>query len=142
MKNGFAVRLRTLGAGLFWAASWTFLVLTGVAAIGLNWAGDSSWQMTLLTFGPRWVTLLPLAPLAAGALLFRRKALIPLALAGLLAAGPVMGFCVPWRALLSREPPARSVLRVVTFNVGGGVDSSGMIDYLREFRADVIAFQE
>src|SRR5262245_4085543 len=142
MKNGFADRLRRLGAGFFQIASWTFLVLTGAAAIALSWAGDSSWQMTLLTFGPRWVALIPLAPLAAGALLFRRQALVPLVLAGLLAAGPVMGVCVPWRALLSREPPARSVLRVVTFNVGGGVDSAGMIDYLHEFRPDLIAFQE
>jgi vancomycin resistance protein VanJ len=142
MKNGFADRLRRLGAGFTWVASWTILVLTGAAAIALSWAGDSSWQMTLLTFGPRWVALLPLAPLVAGALLFRRRALLPLALAGSLAAGPVMGFCIPWRALVSREPPARSVVRVVTFNVGGGVDSSGMIDYLHEFRPDVIAFQE
>jgi endonuclease/exonuclease/phosphatase family metal-dependent hydrolase len=98
--------------------------------------------MTLLTFAPRWVTLIPPAPLAAGALLCRRKALLPLALSGLLAAGPVMGFCVPWRTLFSREPSAGSVLRVATFNVGGGIDTSGMIDFFREFRPDVIAFQE
>jgi endonuclease/exonuclease/phosphatase family metal-dependent hydrolase len=30
----------------------------------------------------------------------------------------------------------------VTFNVGGGIDSPGMIDFLRECRPDVVAFQE
>ena len=58
--------------------------------------GDSSWSMTLLTFGPRRVWLVPLAPLAAGAFVFCRRALLPLLLGLWCGLGPLMGFCVPW----------------------------------------------
>ncbi len=125
-----------------WVVSWLTLAMTVVAAILLRWAGDSTWYIALLTFGPRWIVLVPLAVLAPLALIFRRRALAPLALAAVCAAGPVMGFCVPWRSLASGEPQSRLVLRVATFNVGGGIDSAGMIEFLREFRPDVVAFQE
>ncbi len=125
-----------------WVLSWLTLALTAIAAILLRWAGDLTWFMTALTFGPRWIALVPLAVLAPLALIFRRLALAPLALAAVCALGPVMGFCVPWRSLAGREPQNRLVLRVATFNVGGGIDSAGMIEFLREFRPDVVAFQE
>jgi vancomycin resistance protein VanJ len=77
-----------------------------------------------------------------GALLFRRRAIALLGLAGLCALGPVMGFCVPWRLPAGSAPDNKSVLRVATFNVGGRIDSAGMIQFFREFRPDVVAFQE
>jgi endonuclease/exonuclease/phosphatase family metal-dependent hydrolase len=125
-----------------WVASWSVLALITIAAILLHWAGDSSWPMTLMTFGPRWIALVPPAALAPLAGLVRRRALAPLALAGVCAAGPVMGFCVPWPALGASLPRHRLVLRVATFNVGGGIDSAGMVQFFREFRPDVVAFQE
>lgn len=123
-------------------ASWTMLALLVALAAAIRWAGDSTWVMTAIVFGPRWVVLLPLAPLAAGALIFCRRALWPLVLAAFCGLGPVMGLCVPWRSLAFIEPDGALVLRIVTFNVGSGIDSAGMIDFLRKSRADVIAFQE
>jgi endonuclease/exonuclease/phosphatase family metal-dependent hydrolase len=127
---------------LVWVASWSILVLIAIAAILLHWAGDSSWPMTLMTFGPRWIALVPPAVLALPALIVRRRALVPLALAAACAAGPVMGFCVPWPALGAGELQNRLALRVATFNVGGGIDSAGMIRFFREYRPDIVAFQE
>jgi len=141
-QAGFWQNLRRRLAGTVRAASWLFLALVVAAAVLLHWAGDSSWPMTLLTFGPRWIVLLPLAPLAVMSLLFCRRALVPLLLAAGCAVGPVMGFCVPWRSIADRQPGKTQALRVVTFNVGGVTDSAGFIEFLRAARADVIAFQE
>ncbi len=135
-------KLRHRMRSLVWSASWVALSILFVFAILLQWAGDSTWLMTLLTFGPRWTALLLLAPLAGGALLFCRRAWLPLLLAAGIAVGPIMGFCVPWRSVAQLEPAGTFILRVVSFNVGGGIDTAGMIRFLRETHADVIAFQE
>ena len=140
--HGAGGRLRRISATIVWVASWAVLALIVIVAILLHWAGDASWPMTLMTFAPRWIALLPPAALAPLAVIIRRRALVPLVLAAAGAAGPVMGFCVPWRALMSREPQNKLVLRVATFNVGGGIDSAGMIRFFREFRPDIVAFQD
>ncbi len=86
--------------------------------------------------------MLPLAPLVPLALLLCRRGLVPLLLAAGCAAGPVMGFNVPWRAFADRPPQGAVPMRVVTFNVGGVADSAGLVEFLRNARADVFAFQE
>jgi endonuclease/exonuclease/phosphatase family metal-dependent hydrolase len=135
-------RLRRVSATCVWVASWSILALIVIVAILLQWAGDASWPMTLMTFGPRWMVLVPPLALVPPAVVVRRRALAPLGLAVMCGLVPVMGFCIPWRALMSREPQNRLVLRVATFNVGGGIDSAGMVRFFREFRPDIVAFQE
>ncbi len=125
-----------------WVVSWLILVLIAIAAILLHWAGDSSWPMTLLTFGPRWILLVAPLALAPLAVVVCRRALVPLALASACGVGPVMGFCVPWRSFTGDPRQNRLVLRLATFNVGGGIDSAGMIRFFREYRPDIVAFQE
>src|SRR5579871_4906044 len=116
-ESGFWRSLCRRLAIVVWVGSWLFFALVAAAAALLAWAGDSSWIMTLLAFGPRWIVLLPLALLAPLALLFCRRGLVPLLLAAAVAAGPVMGYCVPWRGLVDRRPQGALPLRVVTFNV-------------------------
>lgn len=128
-------------------ASWMFLAMTLGAALLLNWAGDSSWPMTLLTFGPRWAVLVPLVPLTAGALAFRRRsvsrwALLPLLMGFCCALGPVMGFCVSWRSVAETEPDHVLALRIVTLNIDGETDVPGLIQFLKDVKPDVVAFQE
>lgn len=122
--------------------SWMFLALMVAAAMLVHWAGDSSWPMTLLTFGPRWVCLAPAVPLAAAALAFRRRALVPLLAGTCVALGPVMGFCVPWSSIAGTEPEHLLRLRVVTLNIDEGTDVLGLVRFLREVDPDLVAFQE
>src|SRR5215471_6896307 len=99
MQNGFWQKFRLRLATLVHLASWMSLAIMAAAAGLMYWASDSSWLMTLLAFGPRWAVLVPLALLVLPALLLCRRALLPLLLAGLCGLGPVMGLCLPWRAL-------------------------------------------
>ncbi len=120
-----------------------------VAAVVAVWlllrlAGDRWWFATLLLYGPRWIYALPLAVLVPAALLWRRAALWPLALAGLIVAGPIMGLCIPWRKLISAPPAAdRPRLRVLSFNVRRFAPSpEAYQDLLLRLKPDVIAIQE
>ena len=142
MDAGRWHKLRPLLARLVRAGSWTFAAVTFAAAILVQWAGDSSWPMTLLTFGPRWIALLPLAPLAAGAVALSRRALLPLLLGTCCALGPVMGFCLPWRFVTASEPQNALSLRMVTLNVDEGIDLPALIQFLNEVKPDIVALQE
>jgi endonuclease/exonuclease/phosphatase family metal-dependent hydrolase len=141
-QTGFWQRFHRRLASVVWVTSWIYLALVTAGALLLYWAGDSSWTTTVLTFGPRWIVLFPLAPLAALALAFCRKGLVPLLPAAVCAVGPVMGFCIPWRTIAIGQPQGVLALRVVTLNVGGVSDPAGLIDFVRGAQADVIAFQE
>lgn len=143
---GFLVRPPGNGrTGLVtWAGSWAYLV-AAVAAWALLWGfADRWWPATVLLFGPRWTLLLPLGVLLPLALRFDRVALVMLAPAVLIVVGPVMGLAVPWSRWLGIGPlDSVPELAVVTFNARGGeglaLSAAGM---LREWRADIAAFQE
>ncbi len=125
-----------------WAAAIACIALALVCA-GCIWLlADHWWPATTLLFGPRWVLLLPLALLVPATLLWDRRALVPLALAGVVMAGPVVGLRSGWRRLLVSPDAARD-LRVMTFNVDGGTSlRMTAAAMLRNWRVDVAAFQE
>lgn len=122
--------------------AWSYLALVLLMLILVRVAGDRWWVATLLTFGPRWIVLVPFPPLISLALLVRRKALISLAIAGLILVGPVMGFNVPWASLFAGSPDSSFTLRAVTLNIGGGVDTAALVHFLKDYDPDVVAFQE
>jgi endonuclease/exonuclease/phosphatase family metal-dependent hydrolase len=108
----------------------------------LRWA-DQWWPATLLLFSPRLAFALPLPLLAPVALLFRRPALLlPLALAGLLVAGPLAGGVVPWRQLAA-APPDEPPFRVLTCNMHYGRFGPAALEHLvAQTDPDVVALQE
>jgi vancomycin resistance protein VanJ len=107
----------------------------------LLWA-DQWWLATVWMFAPRWLLALPLVVLIPAALLWRRRALIALALAALLVAGPVMGFSIPWPTLL-HSAPAGPHLRVLTCNMHYSHDDPPALEELIAATApDVVALQE
>jgi endonuclease/exonuclease/phosphatase family metal-dependent hydrolase len=124
-------------AYLVWA--WVAALLV-VAAVLWVW-GDSGILGTALLFSGRWVAILPLALLAPWALWLRRDLLLPLGLATLFAAGPIMGFRTGWRRLLP-DPDGHPV-RVVTYNAGGGAVLAQILpDFLGRWQPQIVAFQE
>jgi endonuclease/exonuclease/phosphatase (EEP) superfamily protein YafD len=99
----------------------------------------------MLAYGPRLVVLLPVLPLALGALVVRRQALLPLAAAAAIAVGPIMGGRVSLATLgrgLPAAPPPGAI-RVLTFNARGGTALAFQLgDALRELQPDIALFQE
>jgi vancomycin resistance protein VanJ len=120
----------------------SYVALAIGAAVLLWTLSDRWWAVTVLLFGPRWVLLLPLAVLIPSALTWDRPLVMPLALAGLVVLGPVMGFRTGWRTLLSPEESDRDI-RVVSFNAQSGENLFlSPPDLLAEWEADIVAFQE
>jgi endonuclease/exonuclease/phosphatase (EEP) superfamily protein YafD len=97
--------------------------------------------MTVMLFGPRWMALLPAVALVPAAAVYHRRSLITLALAIIVAAGPIMGFRTGWRGWLggdSAEP-----IRVATFNAKGGARLNASLPWIIDrLGADIVAFQE
>ena len=119
--------------------AWSYLA-TVMAAAAFMWIfGDAWWPATVLLFGPRWLLLVPVLPLAAGALLVRPHLLLPTAL-GL--AITLMGFRTGWRRWLSSPPPR--TLRIITFNTAGDYNPqlTGVPVVLAAYQPDVVVLQE
>ncbi|AUX33885.1 endonuclease/exonuclease/phosphatase [Sorangium cellulosum] len=119
------------------------LYLLGVVAVwlALPILGDRFWPATLFLFGPRQVIALPLLVLVPAALLLRRRALIPAALAAAIVVGPILGYCFSLRALTGGS--GRGDLRVASFNTGSRAMSMERLKaFVAESRPDVLALQE
>lgn len=124
--------------------AWGYLVLVLATWALLRLAGDRWWPATVLTFGPRWLVLLPFPVLVLPGVLFNRRLLVPVLLAAALGAGPVMGFCVSWISLTGKTPVENSVLlRVITYNAGEGRTDPGVVGrYIKSERPDVLIINE
>jgi vancomycin resistance protein VanJ len=121
--------------------SWLYFVLV-LGLWALLRAGDLWWPATLLMFSPRWLLLVPLLPLLLGAVLWRRRSLGVLLLSGILAAGPVLGFSIPWQRLVSATPPGPH-LRVLTCNMHYQSPDRAIFDHLlAQTHPDIVAIQE
>ena len=121
--------------------SWLYLVVV-LSLWALLRAADLWWPATLLMFSPRWLLLLPCGFLMLAALLFRRRSLVVLFLALVLALGPVTGFCVPWPSLQTDAASAHRV-RLLTCNMHYYKRDAGRLDeLLDETRPDIVALQE
>ncbi|MGQ0634391.1 MAG: endonuclease/exonuclease/phosphatase family protein [Planctomycetaceae bacterium] len=146
-RTGATRRRRRRGARLPTAArvargcAWAYLGLV-VALAAMLWSlGDWWWPATLLTFGPRWVVLLPAPFVALLAVAFHRHSLLVLGGALILALGPFVDFRIPWRTLVGGSRGAK--LRVVTYNAGsGGGDQQRVAEFLQHVRPDVVVLVE
>jgi vancomycin resistance protein VanJ len=129
------------------AVSWLYLLAVLGMWGGIWFGADRWWWASVVSFGPRWVAGLPLALLVPIAMLQRRRLLLPLLMAGMVVASPIVGLCVPWRSLLpghGRLPSDRSVstIRVLTCNVGSGVDVGQLASLVQDKQPDLVALQE
>jgi endonuclease/exonuclease/phosphatase (EEP) superfamily protein YafD len=106
--------------------------------------GEGLWPITVFLFGPRLLVALPLLVLALVAALVDRPLLGLLVLVGLGLAGPLFGFNVPWRGLVSGGHDASApALRLITWNVGtAGLEARELEHLLTRERPDVVVLQE
>jgi endonuclease/exonuclease/phosphatase (EEP) superfamily protein YafD len=122
-------------------AGWLALAVA-VAGWAAVRAGDLWAPGTLLLFGPRWVLALPPVLLLPAAIALRRRALVAVVPALVVAAGPVAGCCVPW-GRLGPDPPDGPRLRVLTCNMHFAAgDPDPLVRLVGEARPDVVVVQE
>jgi endonuclease/exonuclease/phosphatase family metal-dependent hydrolase len=108
----------------------------------LRTQADRWWPATLVTFGPRWIWALPLALLLPSAIAVQRRALVPLAIASLVLAGPLMDCCLPWDRWLTNDTGGPHI-RILTCNVEGlQLDVDALRGVLDDGKPDIVAFQE
>ena len=121
-------------------ASWLY----GLASVAL-WlivctTGDRWWPATVFLFGPRWVWLLPLAPLVIAAVWVRRQALWILLPAAWIVLFPVMGLQIPWRLAMPHLQQGPR-LRVLTCNLHEQA-TDALAAIVAASQPDVVAIQE
>jgi vancomycin resistance protein VanJ len=121
--------------------TWAYVASVCAIAVVLWTLGDRWWVATVLLFFGRWVFLLPLVLLLPAAVLFSRRLVGLLVLAGLVVLGPIMGVRTGWRAWL--PTPDGLQFRVVSFNADGGeLLARDLPNVLAAWRPDVVALQE
>jgi endonuclease/exonuclease/phosphatase (EEP) superfamily protein YafD len=129
--------------------SWFVPILLFGLWFCLSTVTDQYWIGTLLAFGPRWLVLLPVVALAIPALVWRRRAIVPLGLAAVVLIGPVMGFCVPWRQAFSKVQSPRSKvegtgrqIRILTCNTLAGRAGAQLEWLIEREQPEIVALQE
>ena len=106
-----------------WVGTVATCFITVIVVSVFRATADLWWPATVMLFGPRWITLLPVAGLMGLALFRDRSLLVPLVLSSALLIGPLIGFGWGLRAIT--VPERDSDLIVATLNLAGG----HMIEY-------------
>jgi endonuclease/exonuclease/phosphatase (EEP) superfamily protein YafD len=124
-----------------WAATGVTFLLTLFGVALFRATADLWWPATAVLFGPRWILLLPVVPIAGLALLRDRALLVPLGVSSALLLGPLMGFGSGLRGLV--VPEREDDLTFATLNVAGGQTILYGPDVLSDrLGADVMMIQE
>ncbi len=125
------------------SASWFFLI-AAVILWGLQGGlGDRWWPATVLLFGPKWIWMVPLIAWIPWAALRRKRSLLILLTALAVVAGPVMGFCFPWRTWLPSGARSTFTIRVLTCNVRrSDLNQRALADLVASTGPDLVMLQE
>jgi endonuclease/exonuclease/phosphatase (EEP) superfamily protein YafD len=123
-------------------SSWFYAGIMLALWLLIRTQADHWWPATLVIFGPRWVWATPLAVFVPAAIVFRRRALIPLAVSLILLVGPVMGACFPWESWLDATS-GRTRVRILTCNVDNvNLNVHALRGVLDDAKPDLVALQE
>jgi len=143
LASGLNVASHSRRARLLHLAVYGYAVAVLAVCVAIQFLVDRVWLATLVGFGPRWLTALPLLPLAGWAAWeWRREGSWPvlgaLALAGVVLLAGILDF----RLGLRRASGAADI-RLMTWNVGPrGVSAEALDALMRRNRVDVAALQE
>lgn len=104
--------------------------------------GDRWGPATVVLFGPRWLSVIPLVAVWGAVAAWNRAAWFPALLAAIVVLFPIMGLRTGWRAWLSLGSRAGDV-RIVTFNAAGaGSLTPEAFTFLTAPDVDIVAIQE
>lgn len=122
--------------------SWGYPLIVSSLWLVMSFSGDRWWLATLVLFGPRWITALPLVILVPLAVLKNRRLLLPLLAGALVVFGPFMGIRFP-TAAGEVHPASGPVVRVLTCNIEkGSFNASKLSTLIRDTQPDIVALQE
>jgi endonuclease/exonuclease/phosphatase family metal-dependent hydrolase len=125
------------------AASWAYAISVLALWVLLRVLGDRWWLATILLYGPRWLTMLPLALLVPVAAVVNRRTLVPLFAGLVLCVFPLMGFCIPWRSWIPSGTENGLRIRILSCNVHyANVHPDRLFDLIASERPDIVALQE
>src|SRR5436190_22389046 len=136
-------RRRRLASRLLHLAVYGYAVAVAAVCVAIQFLVDRVWLATLAGFGPRWLTALPLLPLAGWAMWESvRERSWPVVGALALTAGVLLVGILDLRLGLERASGAADI-RLMTWNLGPrGVSAEELDALLRRNRIDVAALQE
>lgn len=125
-----------------WVATALSCGVVAATALFIYVIGERWWPTTIVLFGPLWLLHLPLAVSFVGWVLFHRGVVlgVALALAEVVLVLPVQGYQPPWPSAASSSQG--SLVRVVTWNVGGRFDYAEIVRLFSEHHADIVVLQE
>lgn len=126
-----------------WHLSWFYVVLLLIYWLVLIWYGDSWWPGTVLLYGPRWPTALPLLILVPLACLYSRKSWLPCFVAIVILVLPITGINIPFSNWMTSVPVENTSLRVVSFNAEmGKFKMEDWNTFLKQTNPDIVVCQE
>jgi endonuclease/exonuclease/phosphatase (EEP) superfamily protein YafD len=106
-----------------------------------RYLSDRFWPATILLYMPRWLWLIPLLVLLPLSIRRRKVWIIPV-LTGVFILGPLMGFNVPWRRIVQRQPDGQK-LRLLTCNIHRlELDISALDGFIIASDPDVVVLQD
>lgn len=129
--------------GRFLATAFCLLYAIGAVAIYALFRveGETWWPATFLLFSPRWLWAVPLPLAMLLVLAFRPRFIWFPLLTGAFVLFGLMGFCLPWRTVLTGAR-GNSVVRIVTANLHGRQANPTLVNnFLTQTQPDVVAFQ-
>jgi endonuclease/exonuclease/phosphatase family metal-dependent hydrolase len=119
---------------------WLYLLLVVALILFMRLAGERWVLATLMLYGPRWLILIPLLPMAYWAARYHRRSLLPLAIAAGIVLGPLMGFCFPWGRFRRASTPSITIL---SCNTKGHCSKNERLNKLvHQSGVDVVVLQD
>jgi vancomycin resistance protein VanJ len=127
-----------------WSRRLAYVYLVAIVASWLlfRFTADNWWAGTAFLYGPRWVLAAPLLLLAPLALVARSwRSVACLAIAGLIAAGPITGGTVSPQTLWQSHE--RGHIRVLTCNTdGSNLNGAALEALIAQTLPDIVLLQE
>jgi endonuclease/exonuclease/phosphatase (EEP) superfamily protein YafD len=121
-------------------ANFAYLLLIAAVWMILRFEADHWWLATLLLFGPRWLLMLPLLPLAIASAIWNRRSLLITAFTSAIVIFPIMDFCIPWRVPLAGSG---FHLKILTCNIHRhNLSADAMSQIIEGTKPDIVVMQE
>jgi endonuclease/exonuclease/phosphatase (EEP) superfamily protein YafD len=119
---------------------WSYAAIIFATWLLLRFCSDRWWLATLLLFGPRWLSILPIVILMPLAAVAKRRLLWVLVCTAAFVLFAILGFRVPLARAFAPPGPR---IRVLTYNTWDSAVSAAALSVLiHDLQPDIVALQE